>query len=63
MKEVPIGRVVHQREQFKVATEQMTLAGQKLMQSSAGVVGKLSAGRFTSSKEFQIFLDEDLGGS
>jgi hypothetical protein len=32
------------------------------MQSSAAVVGKLSAGRFRSSKELQAFLDGDLAG-
>ena len=61
MKEVPISRVVHQSEQFKAVSEQQSLAGQKLMQSVAGVAGKISAGRFTS-KELQVFLDEDLVG-
>jgi hypothetical protein len=61
MKEVPIGRVVHQSEQFKVVSEQQSLASQNLKQSIAAVGGKVSAGRFTS-KELQVFLDEDLVG-
>lgn len=64
MKEAPISRHsrhVDQSERFKVASEQQSPASQKLRQSSDRVVGKLSTGRFTS-KEFQIFLDEDLAG-
>ena len=61
MKEVPISRVAHQSEQFRHASEQQSLASQKLKQASDSVVGKLSAGRFTA-KEFQVFLDEDLAG-
>ena len=61
MKQVPIDRVVHQSEQFKVVSEQQTLASQNLKQSIAAVVGKVSAGRFTS-QELQVFLDEDLVG-
>ena len=61
MKEVPISRAVHQSEQFRAASEQQSLASEKLKQSSDNVVGKLSAGRFTA-KEFQVFLDENLAG-
>lgn len=61
MKEVPISRVVHRSEQFRAASEEQSLASEKLKQSSGNVVGKLSAGRFTA-KEFQVFLDQDLAG-
>jgi len=61
MKDAPISRAVHQSEQFRVASEQQSLASERLKQSSDNVVGKLSAGHFTA-KEFQLFLDQDLAG-
>ena len=62
MKDIPIGRVVQQSEQFKAVTEQQSHASLKLKQASAAVAAKLSAGRFASSKELQAFLDGELAG-
>jgi hypothetical protein len=57
MQAVPISRVLHQSEQFKRVSEEQSLASERLKKSSAGVVGKLSTGRFTAT-EFQGAVTE-----
>jgi hypothetical protein len=55
-------RAVHQSEKFNVASEQQSLASQKLMRANSAVVKRLSSGSFASSKELQAFLDGELLG-